>query len=279
MAAPDPADHRRLCPRSSNDLPSDPAVSAAVGEATAQRLVDRLSLGDRLKELLPDAIDPLVTTFVIGIEDRLGERIAGVVASPNFQSAWTTANEALHRRLLGLLRGDPGVIALQDAQITLDLTALIAGALQTLQDVGLLPTDIPILQNADGSLAQTVLDALRARGWDIPEDLTAVPLFEAPNLGALQTLVGAADVIALLLPLIGAGLLVLAIWLGRRTGRTLAIAAGTLLVAAGLSLIVVNAAGDALTNAAAQPAGAGHPGQRDGLADRQPRGAGCSWWR
>ena len=108
---------------------------------------------------------------------------------------------------------------------------------------------------SDGSLAQTAVDALRARGWDIPPDLTAVPLFEAPNLGMAQTLVGAADAIALLLPLIGAVLLLLAIWLGRRTPRTLVIGAGALLVAAGLTLIVVNAAGDALTGAAATPAG------------------------
>jgi hypothetical protein len=237
------------------DLPADPELSAAVGEATAQRLIDRLNLGDRLREALPDAIDPLITTVVIGIEDRLGERIAGVVASPNFQAAWTTANEALHRQLLELLRGDPGVVELQGSQVTLDLTAIIAGAFQTLQDVGLLPTDVPLLQNADGSLAQTAVDALRARGWDIPPDLTAVPLFEAPNLGLAQTLVGAADAIALLLPLIGAVLVLLAIWLGRRTPRTLVIGAGALLVAAGLTLIVVNAAGDALTGAAATPAG------------------------
>ena len=238
-----------------DQLPSDPAFSEAVGTAAAARIVDRLNLGDRLRELLPDAVDPLITTVVVGIEDRMRERLTALVSDPRFSTAWVAINTAFHRELLELLRGDPGVVALQGGAITIDLTALIGGALRMLQEVGIVPPDVALSDNPDSSAARAVLDALRARGWAIPEDLTAIPLFDAPNLGLLQQVVRSFDVIAVVLPILSIALAILAIYLSRRTARSLVLFAASIVAGVGLTLLAVVAVGDTIVTRA-RPVGA-----------------------
>jgi hypothetical protein len=238
-----------------DQLPGDPEFSDAVGVAAAGRIVDRLNLGDRLKELLPDAIDPLITTLVIGLEDRLGQRLSALVADPRFTTAWIGANQTLHTQLLELLRGDPGVVGLQGQTVTLDLTALVAGALRALQEVGVVPADVALADNPDGSAAAAAIAALRARGWNIPDDLTAIPLFDAPNLGLAQNLVRYFDAIAFLLPVLAIAFGVIAVILNRRVPRSLVIYAASIAIGAAVTLIAVIATGDALERRA-RPVGA-----------------------
>jgi hypothetical protein len=164
------------------------------------------NLGDRLQNLTP-TLASAATGFV-------RDKVAELVASPAFVSAWNQALAAAHRQIDSVLSGESEGIVFRGDSVYLDLAPFIDLAKERLSAAGL-----------------TVVDL-------VPEVHPTVELAKADTLVRAQTAYTTLNTVAGVLPWIVLGLLVVGVYLARDRFRAM--------VGAGLGLVlamVVLAAG------------------------------------
>jgi hypothetical protein len=166
-------------------------------------------LGDRLQ-----ALTPTLTSAVTGF---VRDRVADLVASPAFESAWNEAIAAAHRQMNAVLSGDSKSIVVRGDTVFLDLAPFIDLAKKRLSSAGLTVVDqVPevhptvALAKADTLVrAQTAYSTLNTVAGVLPWlvlMLFAVGVYLARN--RFRALVGVGLGVALSLVVLAAGLLV-----------------------------------------------------------------------
>jgi hypothetical protein len=172
---------------------------------TAQGLPAELAT--RLQNLTP-TLASAVTGFV-------HDRIAALVASQAFESAWDRALAAAHRQLDAVLSGDSEGVVVRGDSVFLDLAPFIDLVKQRLSDAGLTAVDL------------------------VPEVHPTVELAKADTLVRAQTAYNTLNTVANVLPWIVLGLLVVGVYLARNrframVGAGLGVAVAMVVLAAGL---------------------------------------------
>jgi hypothetical protein len=165
------------------------------------------NVGDRLQNLTP-TLASAVTGFV-------RDRVAELVASPAFVSAWNQALRVAHRQMNSVLSGESEGVVIRGDSVYLDLAPFIDVAKQRLSAAGL-----------------TVVDR-------VPEVHPTVELAKADTLVRAQTAYGTLNNVAGVLPWIALGLLVVGVYLARdrfraMVGAGLGLALSMVVLAAGL---------------------------------------------
>jgi hypothetical protein len=176
----------------------------AIAALEAQGLPVRV--GDRLQTLTP-TLASSVTGFV-------HDKVAELVASPQFESVWNQVLTTAHRQADAVLSGDSKGIVIRGDSVLLDLAPFIDLAKQRLSAAGL-----PLIDQ-------------------VPEVHPTVELAKADTLVRAQTAYNTLNTVADVLPWIVLGLLVVGVYLARDRFRAM--------VGAGLGLVlamVVLAAG------------------------------------
>jgi hypothetical protein len=176
-----------------------------IDELVAQGLP--ANVGDRLQNLTP-SLASAVTGFV-------RDRVAELVASPQFESAWNQALTTAHRQAAAVLSGDSQSIVVRGDSVYLDLAPFVDLAKQRLSDEGLTAVN------------------------RVPEVHPTVELAKADTLVRAQTAYNTLDTVAGVLPWIVLGLLVVGVYLARdrfraMVGTGLGIALSMLVLAVGL---------------------------------------------
>ena len=186
------------------------AVTATIVEyvdvqALADEGIDALTaqglpaqLGDRLEGLTP-ALASAVTGFV-------RDKVAELVASPAFESAWNEAIRAAHGQMDAVLSGESETIVVRGGSVLLDLAPFIDLAKERLSAAGLTAVDL------------------------VPEVHPTLELAAADTLVRAQTAYSTLDTVAGVLPWIVLLLLATGVFLARNRFRAL--------VGAGLGMVV-----------------------------------------
>jgi hypothetical protein len=180
---------------------ADDAVTALNGLGLPPELVTRLG-----------TLTPTVTSAVQGF---VRDKIAEVVASPRFESAWDQAIRVAHRQMDAVLSGDAESVVVRGDTVYLDLAPFIDVVKQRLSDAGLTAVDL------------------------VPEVHPTVALAKADTLVRAQTAYSTMDTVANVLPWVVLMLLVVGVYLARNrwralVGTGLGLALSMVVLAAGL---------------------------------------------
>ena len=210
-------------------LADDPAVQEAVSarleqvifsyldiEAVTEEIVAALEDRD-LPPAAATALRGLAGPLEAGVRNFVGERIQAVVESDAFATAWTEANRTAHEQLVAALLGDSdGAVRIDRGAVSVDLAVLINTVKAQLSDAGFAIAD------------------------RIPEVSATFAIVQSDDLATVQKLLGLLDDLSTWVPVVGLGLLALAIVIGRDRRRVvlaagLAVAASMLLLGATLN--------------------------------------------
>jgi hypothetical protein len=149
-----------------------------------------VQLGDRLEQLTP--------TFTSAVTGFVNDKVAELVASPAFASAWNKAVGAAHDQLEGVLSGDSEGVVVSEGKVFLDLAPFIELAKQRLSDAGLTAVEL------------------------VPDVHPTVELASADTLVRAQGAYTALNTVADVLPWVVLLLLVVGVYLARNRYRALA---------------------------------------------------------
>jgi len=178
---------------------ADDAVSALAAQGLPPLLVTRLG-----------ALTPTLTSAVTGF---VHDKIAELVASPEFASAWNAAIRAAHQQAVTVLSGDSKGVVVRGDTVYLDLAPFIDLAKKRLSDRGL-----------------TAVNA-------IPDVHPTVALAKADTLVRAQSAYTALDRVARVLPWVVLLLFAVGVYLARNRFRAL-VGVG---LGLGLSMVVLAA--------------------------------------
>jgi hypothetical protein len=178
---------------------ADDAVDALAAQGVPPQLVDRLG-----------TLTPTLTSAVTGF---VHDKIAELVASPEFASVWNQAIRVAHRQMVSVLSGDSESVVIEGDTVYLDLAPFIDLTKQRLSEAGLTAVDL------------------------VPEVHPTVALAKADTLVRAQSAYSTLDTVARVLPWIVLLLLAVGVYLARNRFRALV---GTGL-GIGLSMVVLGA--------------------------------------
>ena len=234
------------------DISAEPQVIDSVSQQVAVQVVDALGVQTFLEANLPPKVAFVAGPLTVALTDRLGEGLAKVMASPQFQQVWLEANRFAHAKAVALLRGDTTVVTLENGVVTLNLLPLVGAALQQLQAAGLIPASITLPDLSSGQLPAELVQQLQTTfNVTIPPDLGQIPLFSAQRLERLQTAVQLFDLIVIALIVITVGLFLLTIYLARQRLRMVLLLALGAVIAFALARMIVSGIETAIVNSIA----------------------------
>jgi hypothetical protein len=162
---------------------ADDAVAALGAQGLPPALVTRL-----------EGLTPTLTSAVTGF---VQDRIAQLVASDAFESAWDQAITTAHRQLDAVLSGDSESIVVRGDAVMLDLAPFIDLTKQRLSDAGLTAVDL------------------------VPEVHPTVEIAKADTLVRAQSAYTALDTVAQVLPWVVLLLFAVGVYLARNRFRAL----------------------------------------------------------
>jgi hypothetical protein len=183
-------------------------------EALANEAIDALA-AQGLRPELAQRMHGLTPTLATAVNGLVRDKVAQLVASPQFASAWDQAVRVAHQQAIIVLSGNSQTIVVQGDTVYLDLAPFIDVAKQRLSAEGL-----------------TIVDR-------IPEVHPTIALAPADQLVRAQTAYNMLDSLASVLPWITLLLLAVGIYLARNrmralVGTGLGVATSLLVLAAGL---------------------------------------------
>jgi hypothetical protein len=195
--------------RTMSPLISDPDVQNALTNrltATVFQYVDVQGLADEAVDALAaqglppqvaDRLGTLTPTLASAVTSFAHDKIAELVASPAFVSAWNQALRAAHRQMVSVLSGNSASIVIEGDTVRLDLAPFIGLVKDRLSEAGLTAVDL------------------------VPEVHPTVALAKADTLVRAQSAYSTLDTVATVLPWIVLLLLVVGVYLSRNRFRAL----------------------------------------------------------
>ena len=215
--------------RTMTPLVDDPEVQARLTErltTTVFEYVDVQAIADDAVDALAaqglpaqvtDRLSTLTPTLASAVTGFVRDRIAELVGSQAFATAWNQAIEVAHRQAVSVLSGDSESIVIRGDMVVLDLAPFVVLAKERLSDAGLtavslVPDVHPTVELAQADTlvtAQSAYSTLNTIADVLPWIvllLLAVGIYLARN--RFRALVGSGLGIALSMVVLGAGLLV-----------------------------------------------------------------------
>jgi hypothetical protein len=231
--------------RTMGPLVDDPDVQSALTNrltATVFQYVDVKGLADDavaalaaqgLPPQIADRLGTLTPTLASAVTGFAHDKIAELVASPAFASAWNQAIRVAHRQMVMLLSGERQSVVIRGDTVYLDLAPFIDLVKERLSDAGLTAVDL------------------------VPEVHPTVALAKADTLVRAQSAYSTLDTVASVLPWVVLLLLAVGVYLSRNRFRAL-VGTGLGIVLAmlflGASLLVARSLMIGAVPAAAAPA-------------------------
>jgi hypothetical protein len=134
----------------SGKLLEDEKVKSALSEYLVNQLYANVDVEARLEQRLPPRLDPVAGPLAAALRQAAGTAAERAFDSPALQSAWKTANRAMHEQLLNLIDGNGKLVDANGGAVTLQLAPLVDQIAQQAgisQDIGAkLPPDVANLQ-------------------------------------------------------------------------------------------------------------------------------------
>jgi hypothetical protein len=190
----------------------DRRVIDGTSAAVADAVIGGFDVESRIADALPPDSRVLAPAMTATVERTLREVLAEVLAAPDLQRAFADANRSLHQVAIEVLRGESDIVVASEGAVSVNVVPLIAAALGTLQDAGIVPDSIVLPVLPEGALPGEAIAQLEvALGVDLPDDLGTIALFEADVVDAASDAVVVFDRVVIMSIVITAVLIALAL--------------------------------------------------------------------
>jgi hypothetical protein len=161
-----------------------------------------------------------------------------VLASPQVQDAWRTANHAAHATFIKIVEGGGPVVSTGGGVVTLNLRAIVDQLAKTLGvEEQVAAARLKLQQNAGA-----VQGAATKAGITLPPSSGQLVIMRSSQLKKVQDIASAIKSLAIVLPLIAFALFILAVSLSKGRRRTALRMTGWCFVAIGLIVLLVRRA-------------------------------------
>jgi hypothetical protein len=211
-------------------LAGDPDVQDAIAVRVEQIVFGYLDIDAATEELvaainqqgLPEpaatTLQAAVGPLAAGIRSFVSARIHQLVESAAFEEAWIAANREAHSQLVMALTGEGDTVTVDRGEVTVGLASIIDAVREQLVAAGFAIAD------------------------RIPDVDATFTILRSDDLGTVQKVLGVLDDLSRWLPVIGLGLLAVAVMIARDRRRTvlaagMAVAASMLLLGGVLNVI------------------------------------------
>ncbi len=208
------------------------AIRGQVAGFVTDALFANVDISGRLQSGLPTRLQPLAAPASAALRDLVEKGTDKALMRPKVQNLWRAANVITHKQLVNLLENRGRAIRLPGGgAVILDLRPLVGAAAER------------------AGLPASAAAAL-------PADLARIRILKADELTSLQKIANALRHLAVVLPILGILLLMLAVWLSAGRRREALLSAGLVLVSTGLFVLILRSiAGGQVVDAVAADAG------------------------
>lgn len=218
-----------------------------VTDAVAAYLVDQvflvLNVQTLAEEALPDRADFLAAPLTDAVQGFVTTKTEELLQTDQFHTFWVEANRFAHSQAVRLLRGESGVVAIREGEVTLSLLPMIAVILQKLDDFDLLPDGVTVPDIDRTTPPDEAVAALSdALGRDLPDDFGQIVVFDSDTLAQAQDAVEIFDRLVVGIVVLTVVLAIASIALSPRRRRTILQLGFSVVGALVLSAALVNAA-------------------------------------
>jgi len=216
----------------------DPAVRNALDSYATQMIMQQLQLEQRLANLPPVLVAPLVASAHNYVQSEL----ANFLQSDTFQHLWKQLNRQAHAQTLAALRGQHESAAVAHAAFKVNLLPAIFAGMQALQRNLPAPfsslVQLPTLpNNASPTRQRQALS--QALGTPLPASFGQLTLYQGSQIVVASHVVRVLDVLVRVLPPVTLVLLLLTLLLAVNRRRSLiGLGLGTALVIVPLVLLL-----------------------------------------
>jgi len=230
----------------------DPAVQTDVAEFVGREVVTALEVETRLEQALPDEVSMLAAPLASGVQDVITRQTQEIVAGDRAREVWIEANRVAHEKIVGLLRGEAGVVYAEGDEIRLNLLPVVSRVVSELRlrFPRLFPGIVTVpSMTAESPAPEAIAQFEAAVGRDLADDFGQITLMQTEKLEQAQRAVELFDRAVWLLVIATTSLIVAALLLStRRLHTALYLGVGTA-IALGLVLLADSWLGEQLVAA------------------------------
>ncbi len=186
-----------------------------IDEALGTYLVNELFISEnvpaRLESALPSELNGLAGPLSAGLKQLADHAVPLLLATPQVQEAWRTANRTAHATLIHILNGGGKVVSTKQGAVTLNLHELVTalGA-----QLGLSSQVASLQSKAQGASGAAARGAVQQKlGITLPPTSGQLVIMRASQLRTAQNVAKGIRGLAVVLPLLTLALFALAVWL------------------------------------------------------------------
>jgi hypothetical protein len=208
--------------RTVGPLVDDEEVTDAVAQYVVSQIFVLIDVEEFATDALPDQAGFLAGPLTSAAEQFLTDQVANLLQTDQFKEFWVEANRRAHSQAVRLLRGESGLVSVKEGEVTLNLLPLLAGALQQLDDLGVLPdsVDVPDVHR-DTPPDEAVAAFEKSFGVDLKDDFAQFTVYNSSTLAQAQDAVMIFDRAVVASVVVTVLLAVAAIALARPRRRTI----------------------------------------------------------
>src|SRR5436190_5266372 len=233
--------------KTSSKLLAHEKVDNALGAYLVNQLFTGVDVAAAIRQQLPSQFQALAGPAAGGLRELAGRAAPELLASPQVQTAWRTANRTAHKQLLRVINGGGPALSTNSGDVTLDLHALVTQLAANLGLQNQVATARSKLQGSAGQQARGV--AQQKLGVTLPPSSGKLVIMRSNQLKTAQDVSDAIRHLALVLPIVALALFALAVWLARGWRRRAVRTSGWCFVAVGVLLLLIRRiAGDQIVN-------------------------------
>jgi hypothetical protein len=210
-------------------------MSSALAAYSVNQLFGSGAVEAQVKAALPTQIDALAGPISGGLRQLARDLAPKVLASPQAQEAFKTANHAAHQTFMKIIDGGGTAVSTNNGVVTLNVRALVdqlAAALGVQEQVAAARSKLQ-------ANAGTIQGAASKAGITLPANSGQLVIMRSSQLKTVQDIASAIKGLAVVLPLLTFALFILAVWLARDRRRRALRMTGWCFVLIGMIVLLV----------------------------------------
>jgi hypothetical protein len=207
--------------RTVGPLVEDEEVTDAVAQYLVEQVYVLIDVEGMAADALPERASFLAGPLTSATQQFLTDQVAALLRTDQFETFWVEANRRAHEQAVRLLRGESGVVTINEGQVTMNLLPLLSGALQQLDEIGVFPDDVTVpVVTREMPAAEAVAAFEDAFGIDLRDDFAQITVYNSDTLAQAQDAVALFDKAVVASLVVTVVLVIAAIALARPRRRT-----------------------------------------------------------
>jgi hypothetical protein len=227
--------------KTSGRLLADEHIQRAVSAYMVDELFSSVDVAGAIRQALPDQADALAGPAAAGLQELAGRVAPQLLASPQVQDAWQTANRFAHAQLMTILRGGSDVVTTTGGEVVLNLHPLVDRLAATIGVEDQVAAARSKLQGSTGSTARAL--AQQKLGITLPPQSGRIVIMRSDQLSLAQDISSVVRHLAVWSTAITVLLFALAVWLAQGWRRVALRRAGWCFFGVGLVVLLARRVG------------------------------------